>query len=252
MLPPFDFYETKLSLPARKQLAGIYSHRDSGRSVLLGLIAVNVYDPDRGVFLPVSDVTFGKEFHESRNLRYKVISPLQRFPRRFFSNALIAHDAFEHAPPRPSLCATNASFLVITIEVESGDAAVFEETLRWTRTTDGKFSTAPFAAVDKRLTEYKDYRGFTVLFSGNKSLHFDFVFETAHLENAPHNVGPKDRLASVSQHSAVMHAAAELIWDSVTEAFNEIIPFPAPLDRRLRSLTQWRRAPWAVRTLDEA
>ena len=31
----------------------------------------------------------------------------------------------------------------------------------------------------------KEYRGFSIVFSGNKSLHFHFIFSTEHLQNVP-------------------------------------------------------------------
>jgi hypothetical protein len=250
MLPTFDFFKLPLSSSSQKQLAGIY--RASRGTQLLKWILEHVHDPEKGTFLPVSTAAFGKDVSEARHLRYAITSPFRPFPCRYFSNTLIISDAFTGKPPGPKGCATNIGLVVATVELDSNDRGVFEETLAWTRGTDVDFSSSPFALLDGRLLKYCDYRGYSVVFSGNKSLHFHFVFSTKHLGNAPCEIGPVERVASASEHSAVLHAAHEMIWDRVSDVFTETLNPPVPPDRTLRSLTQWRRAPWAIRMLDTA
>ena len=60
-----------------------------------------------------------------------------------------------------------------------------EECLAWTRGGDGEFSRSRFAALDRELVRFKEYRGYTIVFTGNRSLHFHLIFSTKHLENAP-------------------------------------------------------------------
>ena len=48
-----------------------------------------------------------------------------------------------------------------------------------------------------------------------------------------------------------MHNAHKRYWDHVHEGFLRILNPSMPADPKLRSLTQWRRAPWGIRLLDE-
>src|SRR5580704_4687016 len=174
MLPPFNFFRIPLSLPAQKQLAGLYKHGASRRTQLLELILKHAHHPEHGAFLPVSHAAKAKDVSEARNIEYAITNPLQPFRCRYFSNALIVTDAFTGNPPSPSGCATNIGFLVATVELDSDDREVFEATLAWTRGTNGDFSNSLFASLDGHLLKYKDYRGYSIVFSGNKSLHFHF------------------------------------------------------------------------------
>jgi hypothetical protein len=89
------------------------------------------------------------------------------------------------------------------------------------------------------------------VFSGNKSLHFHFIFSTEHLQNVPFGAVAGDRLADFRRASAILHNVHNRYWDHVDEGFVRILKPSMPADRKLRSLTQWRRAPWGIRSPDD-
>lgn len=149
--------------------------------------------------------------------------------------------------------ATNAGFLVVTIEFDCRRPERLDENLAWTRSPnrDGDFSRSPFAGLDREFRRIREYRGFSIVFSGNKSLHFHFVFSTEHLLNVLCQALAVDRLADFRRASALLHNAHQIYWDHVHDTFVRILNPSLPADRRLRSLTQWRRAPWGIRLLEE-
>ena len=52
-------------------------------------------------------------------------------------------------------------------------------------------------------------------------------------------------------YSALMDSTHANYWDHVSEVFTETLCGSLRPDGKLRSVTQWRRTPWAIRTLDE-
>jgi hypothetical protein len=72
----------------------------------------------------------------------------------------------------PSERTFNAGFTVYTIEF---DSLPLDEQLRiiW---------SGRLKRIDAELRRYRDYRGYEVVYSGGKSLHFDFCFDLRHLK----------------------------------------------------------------------
>jgi hypothetical protein len=153
------------------------------------------------------------------------------------------------AAVKPVLRATNAGFLIITIEIDCQSREEFEENLRWTRGRDGKFDQSPFAEVDKKLCRFKDYRGYSIVFSGNKSLHFHFKFATDHLKNCEVRAA-KDDLGDWGLRAALIGKAHTAYWYAVSDVFLETL-HSREADGHLRWITQWRRTPWGLRRLDK-
>jgi hypothetical protein len=114
------------------------------------------------------------------------------------------------------------------------------------------FCLSPFARVDQKLCEFNDYRGYAIVFSGNKSLHFHFIFSTRHLSQCPWDADVTLRQGEhQSRHSALMENAHAIYWDCVSQVFSELLGGGLKPDRKMRSITQWRRTPWAIRTLEK-
>ena len=194
MLPDFNFLNLPLSQPARSQLAQIYKsvrkHANAARSrtSLLQLLVENAYDPIKGTYVPFTKGTASRKLPmASENLRYRVGYPIDPFPHSYFTNGLVIPDGYgtkgfdKYKALSPISRATNIGFLVVTIELDCETREQFEETLASTRPENHP----PFAAVDKELCRFKDYRGYSIVFTGNRSLHFHFVFSTQHLDNVP-------------------------------------------------------------------
>ena len=237
-LPEFDFSSlTTLGGASRQQLARIYQcakQNGTGAVGLLDLIHKYHFDMGRDVYIPTSDSVY---------LPGKL--PLTTAQRPlYFTNALGVPEGYGgphfdvESAPAPCSRATNIGWLVDTHEFDCTSPEQFDEILAWTR---GPLD----ALLDKEMRCYQDYRGYSVVFSGNRSLHFNFLFSTDHLENAPQNA------KATRQISALMHNVHAAYWDHIQEAMTCLLrPSLAP-DRALRSLSQWRRIPWGVRVLDE-
>jgi hypothetical protein len=61
--------------------------------------------------------------------------------------------------------------------------AGFEECFGWFLSNDDK-GAMPFDDVDRALCRYREYRGYCSVYSGGKSIHSHFLFDTRHLINA--------------------------------------------------------------------
>lgn len=258
----FNFNNTALSSTSRQQLNNILrvvrpdSKAAQSRSGLLGLVERSVFDPVRGLYIPVSnDLKLMRKFpSHSENLqptRY----PLEPFPHPYFTNGLTIPQGWgtetfdKWSAAFPTDRATNTGFLIITIEHDCQTTKQLEELLSWTRGGNGEFRHSPFAKVDHELTHFSDYRGYTIVFTGNKSLHFHFLFSTKHLLNAPWDCLAEHRLTN--SQAGTMNAAHGIYWDKTAEIFHSLLHPSLPPDRSLRSSTQWKRSPWALRELDE-
>jgi hypothetical protein len=264
--PAIDFTNAPLSTRSRRQLAEIASTASrqdgAGRTGLRNLILRNVFNPERGTYVPLAANFYlvGKLPDVSRSLVGGKPSPdLIPFPAPLFTNALLVPAGYGSPGFRPEKAAmpleraTNAGFLVCTIEFDGRRPEQFEETLAWTRSGrgDGDFSKSPFAELDRELRRVAEYRGFSIVLSGGKSLHFHFVFSTQHLLNVPFLAVAAERLRDFRQASALLHNAHMRYWGHVHDTFFRILTPSMPADRKLRTLTQWRRAPWGIRLLDE-
>jgi hypothetical protein len=236
--PEIDFNKTLLSSGARRQLAEIVrtiSRPDgAGRAGLRNLILRNVFDLNRGTYVPLVQDFYlkGKLPDVSRTLVGSSSSPdLEPFPAPLFTNALLIPEGYgtpgfrsDHAP-KPIERATNIGFLVVTIEFDCRRPEQFEENLTWTRSRngDGDFFGSPFAELDREFRRVKEYRGFSIVFSGNKSLHFHFVFSTEHLLNVPCGAVAEERLQDFRRASAVLHNDHKRYWDHVHDEFLRIL-----------------------------
>lgn len=254
-----DIWSSPLSLSAKRQLSPLfdaYKSRTVGqdRRQLHDHIVANAYDPQHGIYIPVSDrVESDKSPVQSQQVGQT--TP----PRTFFTNALVIPegygcDGFDISKAaKPINRATNSGTIIVTIEFDCETIDQFEETLAWTRATDGKgkFSSTRFADLDRELNKIKEYRGYSIVFSGRRSLHFHFLFATDHLENAPSIVTAQDRLIDHHSTAALMENVHDLLWDHVADEFNRVLNPSLEPDRKLRGITQWRRGPWGTRVLEK-
>jgi hypothetical protein len=266
--PEFDFRKLPLRDASRKQLAGIYENiRKTGNvpssklTLVAEFIIKSAFVPKRGLYLPISDYVglTGKfpTFSEQLALNGSLF-PRAPFPTQFFTNPLLIPSGYgtltfdENAADSPTMRVSNGGFLIVTIEFDCSSREEFEQNLAWTRGKNDDFRQSAFAQVDTKLREFNDYRGYTIVFSGNRSLHFHFVFSTRHLSKCPWDAHAGLRRGEdQSGHAALMANAHYQYWDRVSEVFSEKLGGNLQPDRKLRSLTQWRRTPWAIRTLEK-
>jgi hypothetical protein len=151
----------------------------------------------------------------------------------------------------PSLRGTNAGLIIVTHEIDTKSLADFEEGLAWTRGAKGDFNKSPFAKLDRRLCECHEYRGYSIVYSGRRSLHFHFFFQTKHFSNAPWEADASARNDAGPETAALMQNVHNIYWDHVRTAIGEILDPSRPVDPQMRSLTKWRRMPWAIRSIEE-
>ncbi|MCK1586932.1 hypothetical protein [Bradyrhizobium sp. 169] len=169
-------------------------------------------------------------------------------PLCFFGNPLLLPQGWDSATfdidavEQPSLRATNAGFLVATIEHDCKERGHFEHICGWLG--------GPFRQVDQELKKYTDYDGYSVVLSGNKSLHFHFVFSTKHLGEAPYDQTAHERWEFRHVHAAVMTNAHQLYWNAAVEIMERMLPSPVPIDGSGNSYSQLKRTPWGVRKLN--
>jgi hypothetical protein len=53
------------------------------------------------------------------------------------------------------------------------------------------------------------------------------------------------------QTAALMRNVHDLYWDHARTAIEDVLDPPRPVDRQMRSLTKWRRMPWAIRSIEK-
>ncbi|MGB6078509.1 MAG: hypothetical protein WBF99_03535 [Xanthobacteraceae bacterium] len=145
----------------------------------------------------------------------------------------------------PKLRVTNAGFLCVTYEYDCETAEQFEELLSWCRANGG------LEKVHAALRQYRDFRGHCVVFTGGRSLHFHFIFNTAHLKEAPFDADWENRLADQGPISAIMHNAYAVYWRVVGEVIADILKPSLSTDSAMSSIGQLRRLPWGTRILEK-
>jgi hypothetical protein len=155
-------------------------------------------------------------------------------PCGLFSNTLSWIDGVDRSPSERTY---NAGFAVYTIESDSDPldkqlAVIYSGRLK---------------RIDAELRRFRDYRGYEVVYSGGKSLHFHFCFDLRHLKRdlaVSGNSSYRDHWFQDLPDNLLRPAYA-VSWDSLAAIFGEITEIKA--DRGLRSWEQLRRCPWALR-----
>jgi hypothetical protein len=185
-----DFRGLPLSRSVRHKLGSIDESRKAHpyqKMALAKLLLGHACDRVRGIYIPLASHPY---------LKAKLTKDFASVPAQIradvgtsfclFGNPLLIPLGFDGAQfdiascIKPTLRATNGGFVVATIEYDCKSRDQFHE-LCASLDSAGKFKE-----VDAELRAYRDYRGYTVVLSGNRSLHFHFVFDTTHLKEAPY------------------------------------------------------------------
>jgi hypothetical protein len=155
-------------------------------------------------------------------------------PCAVFSNTLSWIDAADLSPSERTY---NAGFAVYTFEPDSDSLDVQLRVIY----------SGLLRRIDAALRQYRDYRGHEIVYSGGKSLHFDFCFDLRHLKHdlaVSGNSSYRDNWTR-DLPDCLLRPAYAAIWDGLAATFREITDLEP--DRRLRSWEQLRRCPWALR-----
>ncbi len=167
----------------------------------------------------------------------------------FFGNPLLLPQGWDNSnfdiglAPKPALRVTNAGFVVVTIEHDCKERGELEQVCSWLE--------GPLSQVDDELRQYRDYDGYCAVLSGNRSVHFHFVFSTLHLAEAPYDQPSDERWECRHVQAAVMSNAYQVYWNAVAETMHRLLALSPPADKSSNSYTQLKRTPWGNRTLDE-
>jgi hypothetical protein len=250
-----DFWLLPLSRAVRRKLASIDESRKDHPAQKIALASVlldHACDRDRGIYVPLTSHPF---------LKAKLTEDFASVPTSiradvgttlcFFGNPLLLPENFDDQlfdcgkAIKPSLRATNAGLVFVTVEYDCQSRDQFEQMFEWLG------STGKFKEVDKKLKAYRDYSGFCVVLSGNRSLHFHFPFDTRHLTKAPYDQTWEHRWRSHHAQAAVMSNVHQVYWNTVAEVMNESLAPPIAADRSMEAYTQFKRMPWGIRRLEE-
>jgi hypothetical protein len=252
--PIVEFCKLPLSLTVRRRLASIEDSRHrhpQQKMALADRLLSCAKDVERGLYVPlVSYPWVPRKITEDFSKVPQHILASDGTPLSFFCNALLLPaDVLEvHEAPcgvQPIRRITNPGFVVVTIEHDPTDPAGFEDCFQWTA-KDGKLFE-----LDKELRQYRDYDGFCAVWSGNKSVHFHFVFDTTHLLNAPFEQSASQRWATYAQQAAVMAIVHRRYFDHLAGLVSDICRPSVRPDMKLRSHSQFRRMPWGLRRIEK-
>ena len=108
--------------------------------------------------------------------------------------------------------------------------------------------------IDAELCRYHDYRGYEVVYGGNKSLHFDFCFDLRHLKRDlafAGNSSFQDRWTR-DLPDCLLRPAYAANWDRLASVFCEIAGIKSAADPTLKEWEHLRRCPWALRLVHGA
>ncbi|MEH2562436.1 hypothetical protein [Bradyrhizobium sp. AZCC 2289] len=236
---------TCLPSEVRNRLARIaeaqLDHPESKTDLLKSILA-HRYDPERGFYVPLSArPNLTNYWTEDIATLPDAVHSVDGWNLTLFSNPL----TMPHSGSKPSLRATNAGYLIVTHEFDGETPEQFAEVLAWS------LDSGAFAQLDKELRKYRDYRGYTSVFAGRRSIHFHFLFDTRHLKYAPFDVDLALRVAEQDSHAAIMTRAYNFYWEFVHDLIQKILKPSVPSDLQLNSYVHWRRTPYGIRILEK-
>jgi hypothetical protein len=148
---------------------------------------------------------------------------------------------------QPSLRCVIGPITVLTLEFDPPDnwseadkLDAFETQLRWLRRAGDTKATRPIEAVLKWVKGFSDFRALCVTYSGGKSIHFHFVFDTSDLCATHPQLRDQYRPAFKVSHS--------ILSDSFTSLLSLKGCQPDP---RLNEPERFRRLPNGMRHVSE-
>lgn len=239
------------SLPIARAVRQLFSAVDESRHryprqkmALADTLLSCAFDRQRGLYVPLaSDVYAPNKLTDDFSKVPSSLSASEGTSFCYFSNPLLLPRRDE-ALPKPLLRATNAGFLVVTIEHDPQDREGLEEAVNWT-TKGGELYR-----IDVELSSYKEYAGFAAVYSGHKSVHLHFLFSTHHLQHAGSELAAGERWLAFHQHAGVIGAAHNAYYDRVDSLCKSWLGSRMQADPSMRSYTQYRRTPWGIRVLE--
>lgn len=207
----------------------------------------NARETERGLYVPlVSNVASRGKLSEFDRVP-ATLTASEGTPLCYFCNALLLPDSrpadFGSDAVKPHLRVTNAGFQVITIEHDPDTVEGLEESINWT-SSEGKIHI-----IDKELRRYRDYNGYCAVWSGHRSVHFHFIFDTKHLKEASFEQSATERWTAYIEQGALMEGVYATYYAKVASLCTEVLCPIVPADKAMRTSHQFRRMPWGHRVL---
>lgn len=159
----------------------------------------------------------------------------------------------------PSSRAAIGTFWAFTFETDPWSVMGFQDQLDWIW-RKGPDGLTRLGRLDAFLRKsYRDYRGYTAVWSGNKSIHFHFIFDTTHLsrEACLHaarmaDTDPDHRLKNWTED-----IRADLVWEYHKDSWKKLAAMmktqagiEEEFDKNMMTLHQKRRMPWGIRVAE--
>lgn len=234
-------------------------------------IRPNLFLPELNQFTPVHVNKKGDYSHLVAVAAIEALedNPAEQAYLSFFSNGLGIPEygpsystysgKYEKTWEKPSLRAIVPEFWFFTLEYDSDDQNAFEQQLDWVWRKDSKDQTK-LKMIDNELRKkFRDYRGYSVVWSGGKSLHLNFVFCTSHLshEMITHIAGRDGKNPDHMLKSWHGDIRQDAIWPYYTSKWTELVALAKTIgnisvefDSSMSLLHQKRRLPWGLREID--
>lgn len=149
------------------------------------VILSQAFRPDLGIHLGISTAEDVPGRHH-REAEFAVENPETFAACTYFTNPMelctptINEDGKE-VWVRPMERVTFGLYQVMTYEFDENNVEFFKKQLAWCRSsTTGKPLDTPMGDLYRACSQWVDFEGITVAWSGNKSFHIHVVFNTAH------------------------------------------------------------------------
>lgn len=158
---------------------------------------------------------------------------------------------------RPKERCAVAPFWVFTFET---DDAPLQIQCDWIWVKDATGQTL-LDRLDQHLAkQFRDYRGYSVVWSGNKSLHIHLLFASSHLSRRVTEI-VADRHGKNAEAQLRDHWQGDIdpsviwdyyfnCWDNLETTIREVTGIDEKFDQSLRYLHQKRRMPWGLRVAE--
>lgn len=163
------------------------------------------------------------------------------------TNPLAWDDA--NIPTQPSTRTKNVGQVIYTLEFDAnGNPGVdlMDVACEW-------HMSGRIGKLHKQLCRFRDYRGYSIVYSGRSSPHLHFLFDIRHLSRRLAG----ERKSSYRHHAGVDVPDARLyeyykhVWDRIAQLFHEVVDATVTPDRQLRTWVQPRRSPWGLRIVKD-
>lgn len=205
------------------------------------VIAPQFYQPAEQTYLGIAldKYVSGKNHLLAQNMRQ---FPDYWHALTYFTNPL-------SIPPSPLIVDDKAKWVapmdrvvwghsqVLTYEFDQPDLDFFKTQMAWCRSSTGKPLNCAMGRLFKACSQWIDFEGITVNFSGNKSFHIHIVFSTADAKA----LGIEQHIRE--GHDAHWHNLLNTVMDTLKPGVNP--------DMSMWQAEKYRRLPNGVRKLDK-